>query len=456
MTYPSSRILITSALLAGHMLASTVHAAGFAVIENNASGQGNAYAGAAAVAEDASTIFFNPAGMTRLSKRQVVSSGHLIIPDADFDNKGSTDSALLGGNPLSGSDDDGGFLAIVPNLYVVYPLQNGITLGLGINAPFGLKTDYDDDWVGRYHAVESDLRTVNINPSIAFKVNDALSLGAGLNVQYADVILSSAIDFGAICVAALGGGTCASLGALPQQADGFVELTADNASNLTFGFNLGLLYEFSNATRVGLSYRSEIEHDVKGDADFRVPSAAAFALGGGAFVDTDLEATVTLPESISLSFYHELNNKLALLADTTWTGWSSFEELRIEFDNPAQPDGVTTEDWDDSWRVSLGAIYSLNPKWQLRGGLAYDQTPIPNSKFRTPRVPGNDRTWVSLGATWFYNDVFTFDFGYSHLFIPDTDIDNELESSVPTATPTLTGTYEASVDILSAQVRWNF
>jgi long-chain fatty acid transport protein len=272
-------------------------------------------------------------------------------------------------------------------------------------------------------------------------------------VQYIDVNLTSAVDFGAICIAALSAGSCASIGALPQQADGFADLNADT---LSWGYNLGLLYELSNATRIGLSYRSEIEHTVKGEADFDVPATGSFAVAAGTFVDTDLKATVTLPANASLSLYHDLNTKLALLADATWTGWSSFDELRIRFDNPLQPDNVTTESWNDNWRFSLGAIYKLNNQWLLRGGLAYDQTPIPNSKRRTARIPGNDRKWVSLGITWFYNNAFTVDVGYSHLFIPDTDIDNEFESSVPTVTPTLTGTYEASVDILSAQLRWNF
>ncbi len=451
-----SGMLFTGALVAGCLTANAVYASGFALIENSASGQGNAFAGAAAVAEDASTIFFNPAGMTRIHTRQLVTAGHLIFPTADFDNKGSSQSALLGGGSLTGGDDDGGNFAIVPNLYYVHPWRHGLTFGVGINAPFGLKTEYDDDWVGRYHSVTSDVTTININPSVAYKVNPSLSVAAGIDVQYIDVRLSSAVDFGAICVAALGPGSCASLGALPQQADGFADLNADNKGDLTWGFNFGLLYELGDSTRIGLAYRSEVEHNVKGDADFSVPSSASFVVSGGAFIDTDLKATVTLPRSASLSAYHKLTGKLALLADATWTEWSVFEELRIKFDNPNQPDAVTTEDWDNTWRFSLGAIYQLNNQWLLRGGLAYDQTPVPGSLRRTPRVPGNDRKWVSVGLTYFYNSAFTVDVGYSHLFIPDTDIDNTLESSVPTLAATLNGSYEASVDILSAQLRWSF
>jgi long-chain fatty acid transport protein len=438
------------------VLTSVVHASGFALIEDGASGQGNAFAGAAAVAEDATTVFFNPAGMTRLASRQIVVAGHLISTTADFKNQGSAESPLIGGAPLTGANADGGGLAGVPNLYYVQPAGNGWAFGVGINAPFGLATKYDDNWVGRYHAVESDLKTVNINPSLAFKASDALSLGAGINLQYVDVTLSSAIDFGALCFAALGPGTCTSTGALPQQADGFARLTGDNGGDLSWGYNLGLLYELDPATRIGLAYRSEIRHHVKGHADFTVPAAGAFAVGAGTFIDTGLKATVTLPQSASLSLYHDLNSNLALLADVTWTGWSAFDELRIRYDNPNQPDTVTTENWKDTWRYSIGAIYKLNSMWLLRGGVAYDETPVPDAAHRTARVPDNDRTWLSVGTSWLYSKALTIDVGYSHLFVPDPRVNNTFESGIPTLAATLDGSYNAAVDILSAQLRWNF
>ena len=431
-------------------------ASGFALIENSASGQGNAFAGAAATAEDASTIYFNPAGMSKINHRQLTTAGHLIFPSSDFNNNNSTQSALLGGGPLTGKDSDGGQFAIVPNLYYLHPLNSQITVGLGITSPFGLKTEYDDDWVGRYHAVTTDMKTVNINPSISFKANESLSLGFGLNAQYAHVILTSAIDFGALCFAAVNAATCTASGVTPQQADGFADLEGDNANKISLGYNFGLLFEFSDATRVGLAYRSKIKHTVKGEADFTVPASANFLTASTLFTDTDLKATVTLPDSLSLSIYHSYNSTLAVMADATWTGWSEFEELRIKYDNPAQPNSVTTEDWDDSWRFSLGAHYRLNPQWLLRGGVAYDQTPVPSNERRTPRIPGNDRKWVSMGLRYATTDRWSVDVGYSHLFIDNTKINNTFESSVPTLASTLNGSYDASVDILSAQLNWNF
>jgi long-chain fatty acid transport protein len=436
---------------------STAQASGFAVIELSGSGQGNAFAGAAAVAEDASTVYFNPAGMTRLSGRQIVASVHAIKVKADFTNEGSTQAGLLGGGPLSGGDDNSGGLLGVPNLYLVQPLNNGLVFGFGINAPFGLSTKYDEDWVGRYHGVKSDMKTINFNPSLAWKANDALSLGAGINIQYVDVKLSSAIDFGAFCYGALGPATCGSLGVAPQMTDGFAELTGDNTNDLSWGYNLGLLYQLNSATRIGLAYRSEIDHHVEGDANFSVPAAAgSFTTGIGLFTDTGLQADVTVPQSVSLSLYHDMNDQLALLADVTWTGWSVFDELRIRYDNPNQPDSVTTENWQDTLRYSVGANYRMNSEWLLRGGLAYDETPIPDAAHRTPRIPGNSRTWLSMGASWFYAKELTFDFGYTHIFVPNPKTNNTFESSVPTLAATLNGSYDAAVDILSAQLRWNY
>lgn len=449
-----NKILIASALIIG-LAPNILRASGFALIEVNGSGQGNAYAGASAHTNDASTIFFNPAGMMMLDEDHVVLASHLIVPKSDFNNDGSSAAAILGGGPLTGDEDDGGFNAFVPNFYWVKTLDEDMKFGLGVNTPFGLAVKYDDDWVGRYHAVESDLKTVNFNPSIAYRVNDKISVGAGASLMLADVILSNAIDFGAICVASLGGAACTGLGAPPQGADGFVDFEADNFSELAFGFNLGLMIEISDQTRLGIAYRSEVDIEVDGEADFTVPASTAFVFSSGLFLDSDVSAEVTLPASFSISLSHRVD-KITYLADITWTGWSSFDELRIEYDNPAQPDSVTTEDWDDSYRYSFGIDYQYSDKMILRTGIALDETPVPNAERRTPRLPGDERFWLSFGMSYQYNKDLSFDFGYSHLFIDDPEINNTFESSVPTLAATLTGDYDASVDILSAQLNWRY
>jgi long-chain fatty acid transport protein len=458
-----------------------LHASGFALIEMNASGQGNAYAGAAVGTNDASTIFFNPAGMMNFNGDQLVIAGHYIAPQADFSNDGSSLAQGYGtfwpvptnGTALMGDDDDGGQSAFVPNLYWAKSINDTLKFGLGFNSPFGLAVEYDDDWVGRYHAVESDLKTININPSLAYRVNDRVVIGGGLNVVFADVILTSAIDMGSVCVAGLTPGagpagalgTCEFTGAAPQEFDGFGDLTGDNFDDLGYGFNLGLTFAVSEQTKIGVSYRSEVEINVEGEADFTIPAGSAALDGviGGSldpvsgdrlFDNVDLEATVDLPASFSVSVAHTVG-KFTWLADWTRTGWSSFEELRIKYDSTVQPDTVTTEDWDDTNRYSFGLDYQYSNKMILRTGVALDETPVPSSERRTPRLPGNDRTWLSFGLSYLINPQMSVDFGYSHLFVDDAKIENVYESDFATLEHTLQGEYEADVDILSAQLNWN-
>ena len=421
-------------------LAAPTQAAGFAIIEQGVTGLGNAYAGGAASAEDASTIFYNPAGMILVPNSQFVGALHVISPTTNFDG-----SATVGGVvPVTGGDGgEAGETGLVPNFYYVRALESGLKLGLGINAPFGLATEYDAGWEGRYHALRSELRTVNFNPALAFKLGERLSLGAGINLQYIDVPeLSQAIDFATVC-SGLAIGACAGL---PTTNDGRVKLGGDDWS---WGYNFGLLYEFSEQTRLGFAYRSKIDHELEGTADFTGTPTALQALG--VFVDDDVTADISVPETASLSLYHNLNPRLAIMGDVTWTRWSRFQELRVQFETNPQSDLVTPEQWDDSLRYAVGLTYDYDDRWILRTGVAFDETPIPSAELRTPRIPGNDRRWLAVGASYRHSRGLFFDFGYAHLFISDTPINNTNSTGA-----ILTGTYQSSVDILSGQVRWAF
>ena len=469
----SYRLLLLGSLL-GFLVPNLAQASGFALIENSASGQGNAYAGAAAHAVDGSTVWFNPAGMMKLDRDQLVFAGHIVSPNASFTNNGSSLSPALGptSGDLTGIDDDGGSLAFVPNFYWVKTINDSTKFGLGMNSPFGLATEYDKNWVGRYHGVLSDLKTVNINPSLAYRINDRVSIGGGLNLMLGTIDLTSAIDMGAVCQAgwtqavdqAFAIAACGGTGASPQALDGFADLTGENLDNLSTGFNLGITFEASDQTTIGMSYRSEVEMKVTGDADFTVPTtssaldlviAASVVNGSGLFADTGLRSTVDLPASLSLSGSHQAG-EFTWLADVTWTGWSSFQELRIVYDNPDQPDTVTTEEWVDTYRFSLGLDYQYSDGLILRTGVAFDETPVPSAERRTVRLPGNDRTWLSFGLTYLINKNMTMDVGYSHLFVDDAPINNTLETSFAELNATVTGEYDASVDILSAQFNWNY
>lgn len=387
-------------------LTGLTHASGFALIEQNASGLGNAYAGQAASAQDASTIFFNPAGMTQLPDRQVVVAGHLIKPQSEFSG-----TSNIGG----GDGGDAGGLAVVPNAYFAYRLSPDVHVGVGMNAPFGLETEYDSTWAGRTQGIKSELKTINLNPSIAWKASESLSLGVGLSVQYAEATLSNA--------------TGASL---PSP------LGVVKGDDISWGFNLGALWQLNNATRLGFAYRSEVDHTLKGDLKV-----------GGATAINPVYADLVLPDSASLSVTHKINPQWELLADVTWTGWSDFKELRIVDSSGTPVTSPTPENWSDSYRYSAGANYRMNDKLTLRSGVAYDETPVSDA-FRTVRIPDESRTWLALGVQYRLSDKSALDFGYAHLFIKEARI-NTTESGV-----TLAGTYDTSVDILSAQLSHSF
>lgn len=443
--FPSSR-WIAAGILAS--CSPTVLASGFALIEQSASQMGNAFAGGSAYANDASTIYFNPAGMTRLPA-QFVGGLHAVKTTADFSGTASD----IFSNPVSGGDGgDAGGWGIIPNLYITAPLGNGLFAGLGINAPFGLSTEYDNDWQGRYQAIESEVRTINFNPAIAYRINNRLSVGAGISIQYIDAKLTQAIDQGSLCAPTLsslqslgvpGADPANCAGLVPQGADGFTEVEGDNWGG---GYNLGILYEPTANTRLGLAYRSKISQQLTGKAKFdnTIPQLSAF----GIFVRTDVRADVDLPQTASVSIWHDLNSKWSVMADATWTGWDNFDELRIQYDSN-QPDTVVDENWKDTWRYSIGADYRLNSAWTLRAGAAFDESPIPDAQHRTARIPGEDRTWISFGVGYKINSALAIDIGYAHLFVDDPKI-NETSSG-----GTLNGEYDADVNIISAQVVWN-
>jgi long-chain fatty acid transport protein len=393
-------------------------AAGFALIEQSASGMGNAFAGGSAAAEDASTIYFNPAGMTYIQGTQVVGALHLIKPNAEFNNNGSIGGV---GRPAGGNGGDAGDLAFVPNMYFKTDFSDSIKLGIGVNAPFGLKTEYDSTWIGRFQAVKSEVKTVNINPAIAFKVNDQLSLGAGVSAMWAQATLTRAFNLAPF------GGT-----------ETTVKIKGDDWG---FGFNLGAIFQATQDTRIGVAYRSKVDQHLEGNS-----SSPGFAA-----LNTSVKAAVSLPENFSVSAFSKMNDSWDIMGDVTWTHWSRFKELRIDFAN-AVPDAVTPENWENTMRYSVGVNYHYSDAIKLRAGLAYDEEAI-KDQFRTARIPGNDRKWLSLGANWKASPSSSLDVGYSHLFISDAKInDNQLA----TANGRLIGGYDGSVDILSFQFTHNF
>lgn len=426
--------------------ASSANAAGYELLEQSAKGVGQAFSGASTGYGDGSEAFFNPAALSELEKQDTFSMhGHLIVPSADFNNQGSALAPQLGGAALSGNmGGDGGKVAYVPNIYVAHKFNDWVSAGLGLNSPFGLASEYNDDWVGRYHAVESELEIMNVNPALSIKAAEWLSLGVSMQAMYADARLTNAVDFGTIGVSSLGLPTASALGLLPQQADGFARVEGDDWG---YGMGIGALIMPLDSVRVGVSYRSSVELDLKGSAKFTVPSNALPLTSTGLFQDSNARASVNLPETITAGVAVDMTDDFTMYLDGAWINWSRFDELRVEFDS-LQPDSVQAEEWDDTVRLSMGGRYSLNDCTDLRAGFTWDESPISSDELRTPRIPDNDRYWVALGLDHEMWEDVTLSLNYAHLFIPDADTRN-LTTSTGNV---LNGSWDLSVDIVSASL----
>ncbi|HUF80073.1 MAG TPA: outer membrane protein transport protein [Burkholderiales bacterium] len=417
-----SRIVLSSlalgAALAG--FASATLAGGFAIGTQSGSGTGNAFAGGAAAAEDAGVAWYNPAGMSLLpAGRHVSLAAHLLKPSFKFRDEGSSGAFAA---PGTGEGGDGGDWALVPNGHFTTHIGPRWRFGFALTVPFGLKTEYDDGWRGQLAALKSEIKSVNLNPSLAYELSNAVSIGAGISVQHIEAELTN------------------FAGAL-----GISKLEADDVG---YGFNLGIMVKAAPGTRIGATYRSTIKYKLEGDASFSAAPAA----------NAQVRANLRVPDSASLSVFSAAGPKWELMADVTWTGWSSIERLNVTCASvsavcPAAGSTLTALafNWKDTWRLGAGANYLLDSRTKLRFGVAWDETPT-NDVDRTPRLPDQDRLWVAFGVQYRLSKAGVLDAGYAHEVVRDARIN----TSVPPAPGALTGSFENRADILSLQYSHSF
>jgi long-chain fatty acid transport protein len=421
-----------------------VNASGFQLMgEQSASGIGNAGAGSAAVAENASTIYYNPAGMTQLQAREVSAGLSAVKTGFKFTNDGSITPGFSG-------NEDGGGWGFVPNAYGSWALTKDIYIGLGIGAPFGLKVEYDDPWQGSAHSNSFEITTMNINPSIAWRANEWLSLGAGINYQSIDAIYKRNVAVAASPLITNCATAAVSAATVPCKSKAKLEMD-DGA----WGWNIGALFTVAPRTKIGMSYRSEIKYKAEGDVKVTGPSAALNAGG-----TSDIKADVTLPDTFILSVAHGLNDRIELLGDVSWTGWSSIPYLDIvRTSGPLNGTLAQKLDtrFDDAWRFALGANYKLDEAWKLRFGIAYDQTPVPSAEYRLTSLPDNDRTWFSAGFQYKPAKNMAVDVGAAYIYLGDTEIDNDGRTTNPTTNKGLVkGDYDNYSFILGGQFSMSF
>jgi long-chain fatty acid transport protein len=446
--------------------------AAFALQEQSGSGLGNAFAGGAAVAEDASTIYFNPAGMSRLPGTQIAGAASLICPSAKFSDSGSLPSGSPPfTQPLGGSGGDAGSCAVVPALYLAVPIDKQWAVGLGVNAPFGLKTEYDSNWIGRFQGVESKVDTININPAVSFKASDMVTVGGGVSWQRVKATLTQQVNYqGAIGLAGAANHVpLSALGPILGAYTGAESSGNVNGSDSSWGWNVGLLVEPDKQTRIGIAYRSWIKYTVDGTASFNnppvpalpptlAPIATALATGvnNTGLYNGNVSLQLKVPETANLSIFRQVDDKWDVMADLQYTGWQSFQNLTVvRTDGPANGTILTTvpENFKATWRGSIGANYHYTNEWMFRGGLAFDQSPVNNTD-RTPRLPDNDRTWFAVGAQYKFNPQWVLDFGYSFIYVKNSSI-NQNEGSTPTY-GLINGTYHNNVNLAALQVTYTF
>jgi long-chain fatty acid transport protein len=459
---------------------------GFALQEQNGSGLGNAYAGGAAVAEDASTIYFNPAGMSRMPGVQGAIAGNLICTSAKFNNSGSLPAAL---QPLGGTGGDAGSCNFPPAGYFAIPINNQWAVGVGVSVPFGLKTEYDSDWLGRFQAVKSELQVINVNPALSWKVSDMVTVGGGASwARVNKANLTSQVNYaGSIAQAAQ---TLAAGGLIPPSSvapivgaytgsETFADVSGNDSS---WGWNIGLLIEPDKQTRIGVAYRSAIRFNIGGSVNFTnpavptlptplVPVANTLANIVNTTICTGTPPTVPLPtpptngscsqnislslkvpETANISFFRQIDSMWDVMADLQYTGWNTFQNLTIVRSTGQNLQSVP-ENFRNTWRGAIGANYHYSSEWMFRGGIAYDQTPV-NSTDRTPRLPDSNRTWFSVGAQYKFNPQAWLDFAYTFIYMSNPSINQNLGSTAQYGL--INGNYHNNVNIGGIQFTYTF
>ncbi len=425
-----SRMLALSAAGALLALPPSALAGGFYLKEQSAEGVGRAFAGETALASDASTVYFNPAGMTRFSRPVATAGAYALFIDSEQTDQGTTRTAAgpLGSFSAGGNDGGNPFDTLTPtgNFYAVAPIDDDRWwAGIGINTPYGFQSDYDPGFFGRYDSLKSDLMTVNIQPSIAYKLNEIVSIGGGINFQYVDVELTNALP-----------------NAVPGSPDGLFKVEGDDWS---VGWNFGVQAHFDRLD-LGVHYRSQVEHDLDGDLNITGltgPLAAQNGTFGAA-------APLTLPDIVSAgAVYHVPDGKTRLLGDVTWFNWADFERIAVSASNGARFD--SPQNYEDTWAVALGAEHDVSQRLTLRTGVQFDETPTRDS-FRTTRVPDGDRWWLTGGATYELSDTYSLALSYAHIFVSEESLertDRFYEGTPAQVNSTLRSRNTGDADILA-------
>ena len=498
------------------------NASAFALREQSADGLGNAFAGETAKAYDSSTVFFNPAGMAFLKSNEISSTATWISPDVRFTGQNSNPlyAAGVGGPNVSGINGPNAIKpAAIGSIFAAYKINSDLSVGFAFDVPFGQRSEYKENWVGRYQALASDITDYEASLVLSYKITDNWSIGGGPRIDYMTGRLSQALNVSAIglqVAQGLGSGAQqyaagaqqAATGAAQAQAaaqaaaaagnsalaaqyaaqaqslaaqanaakaqatalgaqatamqlmaggwfangsDGLAKLTGHDTS---VGYTLSSLYKIDEASRIGVSYRSKMFHKLSGSSEEDLPgnAGAAPAAFTSLFSNQSASLKVTLPDSASVGYYRDINSQWAIMADVQWTDWSVIKSLNV-MGASNNLISSTPQNWTNTWSFALGANWKPVERWTFHVGTAYDETPMSDSN-RQARIPDAARYWAAFGATYDVTRASSVTLGYAHLFTNGGKVTDSSGAAVGGGV--LTGSYQDSVDIVSATIALKF
>ncbi|MCQ1059592.1 outer membrane protein transport protein [Photobacterium sp. ZSDE20] len=403
---------LASALTLG--ISTNTMAAGFQLAEYSATGLGRAFAGEAAMADNASAQFRNPAMMTYLEGTQVSVGAIYVDPNIDVNG----DVSLLGQQVATTKASDIAHSAVIPNFYISHRVNEQWAVGLALATNYGMETELGGDFLGTIFGNQANIMSVEINPNIAYKINDQFSVGAGIRYVMGEG------HFGA---------------ALPMGGPDLKYMEGDDAA---WGWQLGGAWQINEANRIGFNYRSAVDLKLKGEA--------SGLLYGGVHSGS---MALTLPATAEIASYHQLTDKLAMHASFNWTDWSSFDKLEASIPSiSATPDLIKEENWEDNYRIALGATYQYTNKLAVRTGVAYDTSAV-SDEHRTQTIPETDRLWLSLGAGYQWSDALSFDAGFTYIFAKDASMDESLDVN---GTPIASFSGETTGNVWLAGIQANY
>ncbi|HHX2498205.1 TPA: OmpP1/FadL family transporter [Neisseria subflava] len=455
----------TAFILSAALLSTAVQASGYHFGTQSVNAQGTANA-AAAEAADASTIFYNPAGLSKLDSSQISVNANIVLPSIRYEADSATDFT---GIPVQGSKS--GKITkttVAPHVYGAYKASDDVTLGLGVYVPFGSATEYEKDSVLRHNINKLGLTTIAIEPVVAWKLNDRHSFGAGIIAQHTSAELRKYADWGIKqkAVAKASGKPDAAIAAAIQ-ADGHADV---KGSDWGFGYQLAWMWDINDRARVGVNYRSKVSHTLEGTAEWAADGAAvkqawdSGAMAALGYVPNEKASVkIVTPESLSVHGMYRATDKTNLFGDVTWTRHSRFNKAELVFENTKKVVNgqsgrtVITPNWRNTYKVAFGGSYQVTEPLQLRAGIAFDKSPVKSAEDRMNSLPDGNRIWFSVGAKYQLGKNHVIDAAYSHIHINDTvyrtgkasgnDVDSRGASSAR---------FKNKADILGLQYTYKF